>query len=110
MNPTAGVYNEHASRSGELLQHYSHRLHEHASGSGELLQHSRHRLYEHAPGLGEATGSSPWHKPLARPANTRCYSHKVVHKSLMMIVEHHGQPGRSHEHSPRTRTQWILTP
>eukprot|EP00961_Rhodomonas_salina_P195575 2640596-Rhodomonas_salina.1 len=49
-------------------------------------------------------------KPLARAANTRCYSHKGAHESSMMIIEHHGQPGRSHEHSQRTRTQRILTP
>eukprot|EP00961_Rhodomonas_salina_P069058 927239-Rhodomonas_salina.1 len=44
-------------------------------------------------------------KPLARATNTRCYSRKGEHESSIMIVEHHGQPGRSHEHSPRTRTQ-----
>eukprot|EP00961_Rhodomonas_salina_P085466 1148008-Rhodomonas_salina.1 len=48
--------------------------------------------------------------PLARAVNTTCYSHKGAHKSSMMIVKHHGQPGRSHEHLPRTRTQWISMP
>eukprot|EP00961_Rhodomonas_salina_P040532 544518-Rhodomonas_salina.1 len=48
--------------------------------------------------------------PLARVANTRCYSRKGAHESSMMIVKHPGQPGRSHEHLLRTRTQRILTP
>eukprot|EP00961_Rhodomonas_salina_P016357 220061-Rhodomonas_salina.1 len=70
-----------------------------ASWSGELLRHSCHLLYEHDSWLSTFQfGRGDKIKPLARAANTRCYSRKGAHKSSMMIVEHHGQPGRSHEH------------
>eukprot|EP00961_Rhodomonas_salina_P179286 2419201-Rhodomonas_salina.4 len=54
--------------------------------------------------------ANPQARPLARAANTKCYSCKGEHEFSMMIVEHHGQPGKSHEHLQRTRTQRIPTP
>eukprot|EP00961_Rhodomonas_salina_P161320 2171522-Rhodomonas_salina.1 len=93
------------------VSHSCHRLYKHASGSGEPLPsptlRACLRVGRATPTLPPLTlrarlrdgqGNRIKPLPVARPANTRCYSCKGEHESSMMIVKHHGQPGRSHEH------------
>eukprot|EP00961_Rhodomonas_salina_P012044 161525-Rhodomonas_salina.1 len=107
-------YVQHSgSGPGELQRHSCY-----DSGSGELQRHScsdelqQHSCYDSTSFTMSTFQLGQGHrvKPLARASNTRCYSHKGAHESSMMIVEHHGQPGKSHEHLQRMRTQRTLTP